>query len=558
MTKAQDVASPNTFCERGDGSEHREGGIKARDMHKTMQDDSDRQHRAEKSCPPNEVEKPSRFRHHQGNESFQLREGRITSHSTATNSNPYFSNVPSRDDERCTVLPPHKRMELSRRTYRHRKFQDSIDPSGRQGEEGVSKMSIGEQVHVDDKFVSNAIELSMPLDSEDVRSLEPKNNESVKSLSSDAEFLDTFKHIQMQISNTSISGFLHTMLSSFTNQMPVCEMEDKVQDSVSPNNTCERGNEECYVEEQGIASVDETSDMHIVSERGRDSTEPSKVHGTNKGYRGCGYVNVSESTNPNVNACDGSVSSIDDGCSVLPPHKRLELSRRTFHHAPHKRIELSRRTFQQRKSQDSVDMFIPNANELSTIDTSQPVRDSFIDFEDYHSMQNWSDSKNEESVMSPSSDVEFLKSSTNDQTEMSKVNELREEIDEKYDKSDDECEGRFHLREEKLTPQLDLNCTRFPSIKARRRPMRDNSSVDFEDSKNEELVMSLSSDAEFLSSSTNDQMEMSKVNELREEIDEKYDKSKKLHSIPLREEKLTPQLDLNCTRLPSLKASKEG
>ncbi|KAJ8503843.1 hypothetical protein OPV22_004729 [Ensete ventricosum] len=395
-------------------------------MHKTMQDESDRQHRAEKSCPPNEVEKPSRFRHHQGNESFQLREGRITSHSTSTNSNPYFSNVPSRDDERCTVLPPHKRVELSRRTYRHRKFQDSIDPSGRQGEEGVSKMSIGEQVHVDGS----------------------------------------------------------------------------------------------------VSSIDD--------------------------------VNVSESTTTNVNACDGSVSSIDDGCSVLPPHKRLELSHRTFHHAPHKRIELSRRTFQQRNSQDSVDMFIPNANELSTIDTSQPVRDSFIDFEDYHSMQNWSDSKNEESVMSPSSDVEFLKSSTNDQTEMSKVNELREEIDEKYDKSDDEREGRFHLREEKLTPQLDLNCTRFPSIKARRRPMRDNSSVDFEDSKNEELVMSLSSDAEFLSSSTNDQMEMSKVNELREEIDEKYDKSKKLHSIPLREEKLTPQLDLNCTRLPSLKASKEG
>ncbi|CAL9163549.1 unnamed protein product [Musa hybrid cultivar] len=108
-------------------------------------------------------------------------------------------------------------------------------------------------------------------------------------------------------------------------------------------------------------------------------------------------------------------------------------------------------------------------NELCAVNDRHVMRDRCLDSQDFHSVQSWLEAENDEPVKSSlSSDAEFHSSSYDDQNGspsdgldtlehirmeiLRKADELREEISEMFDRSE-ERQGRFHLTEEKLPPK---------------------------------------------------------------------------------------------------------
>ncbi|CAL9096446.1 unnamed protein product [Musa textilis] len=108
-------------------------------------------------------------------------------------------------------------------------------------------------------------------------------------------------------------------------------------------------------------------------------------------------------------------------------------------------------------------------NELCAANERHVLRDRCLESQDFHSVQSWLEAEDDEPVKSSlSSDAEFHSSSYDDRNGspsdgldtlelvrmeiLRKADELREEISEMFDRSD-ERQGRFHPTEEKLPPE---------------------------------------------------------------------------------------------------------
>ncbi|RZR86250.1 hypothetical protein BHM03_00013427 [Ensete ventricosum] len=123
-----------------------------------------------------------------------------------TKSTPYDGGVSSRNDG-CSVSTPRKHMELSRRTFRQSKSQDSTDTDTHK-EERMNKMTTAHEQLQNELYVRDRC-----VESQDFHSvqswLEAADDEPVKSsLSSDAEFHSSFPDDR----NGSPSDELHMLV----------------------------------------------------------------------------------------------------------------------------------------------------------------------------------------------------------------------------------------------------------------------------------------------------------------------------------------------------------
>ncbi|KAJ8484592.1 hypothetical protein OPV22_017077 [Ensete ventricosum] len=341
------------------------------------------------------------------------------------------------------------------------------------------------------------------------------------------------------------------------NEMAVSAINDRVQSADSPNpqsssvdasNNCyKKGDELENQEERGLESesvrlTDERDDLDHspnevhkssdarqqghenlkLSERTQVSNKSSSLEETASSSGNLSnrsdhdrHGNILRSTTRNSIANDDSVSSSDGVSNSDAPPKRIPVSRRTFRQ---RKVQDSEDTTSARKGEEvnkmaavaqvhvqevsqkpsieksaDADRFDSNANELPTENKGHVSKDTSLDSEDFHSVQNWMESEKDGHLRSlPTdaellkgsakendghlrflpTDAELLKGSANDRNGsppaelnslehiqmeiLKKVNELREEINEIFDKSD-ESKGRTHQEEihaKKLDPAL--------------------------------------------------------------------------------------------------------
>ncbi|WOL14763.1 hypothetical protein Cni_G23544 [Canna indica] len=315
--------------------------------------------------------------------------------------------------------------------------------------------------------------------------------------------------------------------SPMENERTVCVSEDRAQNAASPSPQVSEMDASSSYHQKGDGSEHEREE-HCTDERGTDngrngkptltdcslnedkslklcqqghgslkfcgrrhdsaeSSDPESASSEDKENRNHHdrHGDASRPNSPNQNASDDSVSSATsatDGCNTDTPRKCIPMSRRTF-----KRRELQgpadadlqkgegvKEMAVETKDQaqavpqeppkenpPTISTIDSNANECSQKGEGHVTQDVSLNFKDFKSVQNWMEPENLEPLVSPSKKAQVPQGSANNQNDsmsaelnslgfiqmkiMQKVDELKEEINELFDKSD-KAKGRSNLR----------------------------------------------------------------------------------------------------------------